>query len=86
MLILYSTWGCHLCEDAEKLLVESHATFRVIDIVDDPQAFELYRTSIPVVVGADAKAQDAVQRLFWPFDQDRLAVFINDLSMTSEGN
>ncbi len=86
MLILYSTWGCHLCEDAEKLLVESCATFRVIDIVDDPQAFELYRTAIPVVVSADTAADAALQRLFWPFDQHRLAEFINDLSMASEGN
>jgi hypothetical protein len=91
MLILYSTWGCHLCEDAERLLVEAVATFRVVDIVDDPQAYELYRTSIPVVVSADAAADVAAnvttaQRLFWPFDQHRLAAFINDLSMAGEGN
>ncbi len=79
MLILYSTWGCHLCEEAEGLLRQANLTFNVVDIVDDPQAFELYRTSIPVLVSATA------QHLFWPFDQYRLAAFINDLSMAGEG-
>ncbi len=81
MLILYSTWGCHLCEDAEKLLVASCATFRVVDIVDDPKAFELYRTAIPVLVNA----ADHTHCLYWPFDHQRLAAFINELSLAGEG-
>ncbi len=87
MLILYSTWGCHLCEEAELLLRQTGAEFRVIDIVDDPHAFALYRTSIPVVVSVKVATDvSAAPQLFWPFDQYRLAAFLDDLTLASEGN
>ena len=62
-LELYSTWGCHLCEQAEQLLLQAGVAGAVdiIDIVDDPAAFERYRVHIPVL-----KVNE--QELFWPFD------------------
>ncbi len=69
MLTLYSTWGCHLCDDAKALLQHSGVAFDVVDIVDDEQAFTLFRTEIPVVYGAGLL-------LKWPFDAAVLAEFI----------
>jgi glutaredoxin len=62
-LSLYSTWGCHLCEQAEQLLFQAGVAGAVdiIDIVDEPAAFERYRVHIPVL-----KVNE--QELFWPFD------------------
>ena len=62
-LKLYSTWGCHLCEQAEQLLLQAGlaGAVEIIDIVDDPAAFERYRVHIPVF-----KVNE--QELFWPFD------------------
>ena len=62
-LKLYSTWGCHLCEQAEQLLLQAGlaGSVEIIDIVDDPAAFERYRVHIPVF-----KVNE--QELFWPFD------------------
>ncbi len=71
-MILYSTWGCHLCEEAEALLQKSLQPFTVVDIVDEPEAFARYRTSIPVVFWAG-------RELFWPFDGEALRAFIEDL-------
>lgn len=62
-LTLYSTWGCHLCEQAEQLLLQAGlaGAVEIIDIVDDPAAFERYRVHIPVFTVNE-------QELFWPFD------------------
>ena len=62
-LTLYSTWGCHLCEQAEQLLLQAGlaGAVEIIDIVDEPAAFERYRVHIPVF-----KVDE--QELFWPFD------------------
>ena len=74
-LILYSTWGCHLCEQAEQLLgeVSPDLTCQVIDIVDDEAAFARYRTSIPVLCFGETE-------LCWPFDALQLKNWLEDLS------
>ncbi len=73
-LILYSTWGCHLCEDAQSLLTQQQLSFTVLDIVDDPVAFAKFRTSIPVLAAG-------CFYLYWPFDHEALRVFINELRL-----
>lgn len=73
-LVLYSTWGCHLCEEAQSLLTQQQLSFTVLDIVDDPVAFAKFRTSIPVL-GAGSLY------LYWPFDQKLLSDFINEHSL-----
>lgn len=71
---LYSTWGCHLCEQAEQLLLQAglKGQFQVTDIVDDEQAFARYRLTIPVLRLGD-------NELCWPFDADRLATWLKDV-------
>jgi glutathione S-transferase len=73
-LTLYSTWGCHLCEQAEQLLLQAglEGQFQVIDIVDDEPAFARYRLMIPVLRRGD-------NELCWPFDADQLATWLKDV-------
>ena len=69
MLILYSTWGCHLCEQAAQLLQQAGLVFREVDIVDSPVHFALYRSEIPVLC-------DGARELKWPFDAAELQAFV----------
>lgn len=73
-LTLYSTWGCHLCEQAEQLLLDAGLAgqFQLIDIVDDESAFARYRLMIPVLRLGD-------NELCWPFDANRLATWLKDV-------
>lgn len=69
---LYSTWGCHLCEDAEALVKAAGlaAELQIVDIVDDKLALARFRVHIPVLACMDA--QGAEQLLYWPFDATAL--------------
>ena len=74
-LTLYSTDGCHLCEEAEALLASALATgrgrpWRVVDIANDDALFARYGWHIPVLRRADG------EELRWPFDADRLRAFL----------
>ncbi len=73
MLTLYSTWGCHLCEEAEALLRAADLDFKLVDIVDDEAAFALYRVEIPVLT---AQHEGKTFELKWPFDAAALQRFI----------
>jgi len=76
--ILYSTDGCHLCEEAEVLLKDLQHKALVnfdwyaIDIVNNDRLFELYETTIPVVCHSNSKKE-----LHWPFSTDKLLGFIS---------
>jgi hypothetical protein len=76
-LILYSTWGCHLCEQAEQLLSAQQLQYRLLDIVDDEVAFAQFRTSIPVLAAGP-------HLLAWPFDAVTLGDFIRQVRL--QGN
>lgn len=78
MLTLYSTWGCHLCEEAEAMLRAASAEFVTVDIVDDPAAFALYRTEIPVLAQHHA---GHITELKWPFDKAALHTFITQQAL-----
>ncbi|GAA0203014.1 glutaredoxin family protein [Kangiella japonica] len=74
-IILYTTFGCHLCEQVEamiftlnqqKNLMETHQVF-AFDIIDDEKKLEEYRTSIPVLENKTTK-----RKLYWPFTYDEL--------------
>jgi glutaredoxin len=73
-LILYSTWGCHLCEEAEQLLTAAglQQRYHLVDIVDDDSAFARYRTLIPVLRLGE-------KELCWPFDAAELASWLKDV-------
>jgi glutaredoxin len=48
-VVLYHAEGCHLCERARDVLVESGARFDEVDITDDPELEAVYREWLPVV-------------------------------------
>jgi len=73
-LVLYSTWGCHLCEEAQTILTQQQVCFTVLDIVDDPVAFDQFRTSIPVLAAGS-------HYLYWPFDEVAVVDFIKTYSL-----
>jgi hypothetical protein len=73
-LILYTTLGCHLCEQAQLMLVHCQEsgllTWQAIDIADDEALVERYGTLIPVIQRTDDAAE-----LGWPFDLETLVEF-----------
>jgi len=79
-LLLFTTLGCHLCEEAERMLATVSCsqsftlTVDAIDIADDEALVEKYGILIPVL----KRARDG-EELGWPFDEELLARFINPL-------
>lgn len=53
-VIVYTRVGCHLCEDAEKLLEKEqktrHFDMECVDVDKDPLLREKYDECVPVVV------------------------------------
>jgi len=71
---LFGTLGCHLCEQAESLLlpwISQGLTLELIDISEHPAWFERYSLSIPVLRNSQSGAE-----LFWPFDKSQLVNFL----------
>ncbi|MEQ8953775.1 MAG: glutaredoxin family protein [Gammaproteobacteria bacterium] len=74
-LVLYTTVGCHLCDQAEAMLhsLRAQHPFRLLttDIANDEALMERYGMRIPVVRN-EARAQE----LGWPFQpEDLLKLF-----------
>ncbi|MDO6705328.1 glutaredoxin family protein [Photobacterium sp. 1_MG-2023] len=71
-IILYSTEGCHLCEQAYALLTEVGVAgqVNVIDIAFDDDLFSRYGVTIPVV---SLNINGSVSELGWPFDASELS-------------
>ncbi len=74
-LILYYTEFCHLCDEAETLMLAAglSGSYQKKEIDDDPELLVRYEIYIPVL-----KRTDNQQELFWPFGQTDLAVFLGD--------
>ncbi|MFC3607070.1 glutaredoxin family protein [Stutzerimonas tarimensis] len=71
---LLGTLGCHLCEQAEAVLiplVERGLVVELIDISERPEWVEEYGTRIPVL-----RRLDTGQELNWPFDAARVEFFL----------
>ncbi|MBL4744631.1 MAG: glutaredoxin family protein [Cycloclasticus sp.] len=79
-LNFYTTDGCHLCDDAQKLLKQLLVDYpqcyqiEIIDIVESASLVEQYGTRIPVVADAN-RAHD----LGWQFDYPTLISFAEGL-------
>ncbi|MCF4009598.1 glutaredoxin family protein [Rheinheimera sp. UJ63] len=75
---LYSTWGCHLCEEAESLLATAGITeqTQVLDIIDDEQLLARFRVHIPVLAGIDQQGNENL--LYWPFTAAQLQHWLKD--------
>lgn len=74
---LYSSEGCHLCEQAYALCYPLIGKdIIVVDIVNDDSGndalVEKYAMHIPVL-----KRSDNGQELFWPFTSEQIETFIN---------
>lgn len=82
-LILYTTSGCHLCEEAEALLgpvlayIEQETgqsvSVREQEISESEALVEVYGLRIPVV-----QMEGSSQELGWPFDQAQAYAFIQE--------
>ncbi|CAM4254585.1 glutaredoxin family protein [Vibrio neonatus] len=72
---LYSTEGCHLCEQAYALLSQVGIELQVIDIAFDDALFARYGVTIPVV-------QYNKQELNWPFDLQQLQQWLDNNGIT----
>ena len=78
---LYHTLGCHLCEDAEALIIpifqqlfqQYRCTYEKIDIADSYELIAEYGIRIPVL-----KNNDDGTELAWPFDRELLIQFIGN--------
>lgn len=67
---LFGTLGCHLCEQAEALLmpfVERGLLVELVDIAEQPQWLEAYALLIPVL-----RRSDTGTELHWPFDEQQV--------------
>ena len=78
ILTLYSTLGCHLCEEALDIiqpLIESvsNSGFVIdeVDIADSDKLVELYGIRIPVV-----KRSDTQDEIGWPFDRKQFIEYL----------
>ena len=79
-LLLFGTFGCHLCEQAELIIKSCLAnnkelTIETIDIAEQEQWQEQYALRIPVLYHPETKKD-----LGWPFNTVLVKKFINELS------
>ncbi|SET28067.1 glutaredoxin family protein [Thalassotalea agarivorans] len=67
---LYSSDGCHLCEQAHALISEliSENTLNVIDIVESEQLVARFGVHIPVFENTETQ-----ELVYWPFDKSMIA-------------
>jgi hypothetical protein len=77
----YGTCGCHLCEQAEAIILavfaanpglQSILAVECIDIAESDALIRQFGTRIPVLQSADSE-----ECLCWPFDHEGLVTFIN---------
>jgi len=71
---LFGTLGCHLCEQAEGLLmplVERGLLVELLDIADDERWMDEYGLRIPVLRRADSG-----EELDWPFELEQVVLFL----------
>ena len=73
-LTLYSTVGCHLCEQALELvqpMVAERYRVKIIDIAETDELIACYGVRIPVI------ARDDGLEIGWPFDSVAFNEFLD---------
>ncbi len=88
MLILYSTQGCHLCEQAYAMLesLSLDKVTQVVDIAYDDDLYSRYGLTIPVLSIAfishseevSANHHSVQSELGWPFNLDELQAWLKN--------
>ena len=75
---LLGTQGCHLCDDAEQVLVScldlSKVHIEVVDIAESDELMQAYATRIPVLRHVSSKTD-----LAWPFQAEQVQRFMAHL-------
>lgn len=75
VICLYSTPGCHLCEQAREIidpLLEDYSLkLDEVDIAESDELIERYGVKIPVL-----KSPRHLQELCWPFDSNQVAAYL----------
>ncbi len=75
-ILLYTTAGCHLCEQAEAILEPlasiNQLTWKAVDIATSEALVEAYGLRIPVI-----KVEGAVDDIGWPFDESALLDYLS---------
>ena len=78
-VILYSTAGCHLCEQAKQILwplaVQYQLRFVEVDVADDDALMSRYGIRIPVLASPASERE-----LNWPFSVKDADVFFAELA------
>ena len=86
---LYSTAGCHLCEQAESLLQPFlHAGLmhlQVVEICHDDELVKRYGIRIPVLACESDKDGERLE-LGWPFDQAQVWSWWSQASLMCQGS
>ncbi len=77
IVILYTTVGCHLCDDAlavlQSVLNPEVFEIRLLDIADDDTLMEKYGVRIPVL-----QEPASGRELDWPFQVEDVVRFLSD--------
>lgn len=79
-LVLFGTESCHLCEQAEELVLSilpqysSEVVVVKIDIVEEFQYLAGYELKIPVLCHVDSGKE-----LSWPFSKIEVLRFLNEI-------
>ncbi len=73
---LFTTLGCHLCEQAHELLLSltgqgMELRIELIEIVDSAELMDRYGITIPVIQVED-------REICWPFSIDELRAFLEN--------
>ena len=75
-LILYSTLGCHLCDQAKTIIwpiLEQHSLkLAEVDIADSAELMQRYAVTIPVV-----RLDNRQEELHWPFSAAELEAYLS---------
>jgi len=64
-LLLLGTSACHLCEQAEALVVQLKIPFTKVDIAEQEQWQDRYAIKIPVLLDLESQ-----EELCWPFSSE----------------
>lgn len=72
-IILFTTAGCHLCDQAEIILDSMDVQIDKVEIGDDDDLVERYGIRIPVLQFTDNS------ELNWPFEQHEIITIIQQL-------
>lgn len=81
--VLYSTLGCHLCENAKQMLemltAERSIDWSEADIALEDSLIERYGVRIPVL-----RHCSSGREIGWPFDAAALTAWLEDTAKASE--